>query len=80
MCVNGVCGERLCVNGVCSVRVRLLTRYHASEGGGGVAALSGGWNMRRVAWQSGAGEISTCNDTHKHAQTHIYGVIRILLL
>lgn len=35
--------------------VIVLTRYHASEGGGGVAALSSGRDMRRVAGQSGAG-------------------------
>lgn len=39
----------------------VLTGYHASEGGRGVAALSSGGDMRRVAWQSGAGEVSTWN-------------------
>lgn len=39
----------------------VLTGYHASEGGRGVAALSSGRDVRRIAWQSGAGEVATWN-------------------
>lgn len=52
----------------------VLTWYHASEWGCGVAALSSRRDMRRVPRQCGAGQLSTCSGS-KNAYTFLLSKI-----